>query len=46
MGPLWSRAGLCLDFYLGKKLYDEIVKPDKAITEALKKEQEKRRQCV
>jgi len=53
MGPLWSRAGLSLAFYLPKELYDEIVKLDKdvtefvykAVTEALEKEQkeEKRR---
>jgi len=51
MGPLWSRAGLSLDFYLGKELCDEIVKPDKdvtefvdkAVTERLKKERREKR---
>jgi hypothetical protein len=47
MGPFWSRAGLFLDFYLGKELYDEIVKRRKnvsdfvneAVEEALEKKQ-------
>jgi len=48
MGPFWSRAGLCLAHYLRKELYDKIAKldkdvnefVDKAVTEALKKEEE------
>ena len=49
MGPFWLRAGLSLACYLHKELYDEIVKldkdvnefVDKAVEEALKKDEQK-----
>jgi hypothetical protein len=52
MGPFKSRAGLCLACYLPKELYDEIVKldkdvtefVDKAVEEALKKEEQKEKE--
>jgi len=51
MGPFWSRAGLSLACYLHKELCDEVVKRhkdvnefvDKAVEEALKKEEQEKK---